>query len=285
MISHGEMIARIAAGAVLGGVIGYERDRHGRPVGLRTHLIVAMAAATFMVISSQFVYWQHYGKDDLVAVDGSRIAASVVSAVGFLAGGAILRTGVTVQGLTTAAGLWLVTAIGMSSGAGMYVESGGGHLLGLLALTVLRRFEDKDDHLIRRRVTVVLGEDARGVTAVVEALKAIGATVSDVEYEKRLDDDRKRIMATFDVELENTIGVASSSRPRGRRRRAPGRHPARGVARSPPQQHVHRSLAALAIVGGRERRDVLARRALREPRGDLAPQRADALGSALPCRG
>src|SRR5579863_1636582 len=171
MMSHAEMLIRIGLGAALGGVIGYERDRHRRPVGLRTHLIVAMAAATFMVISSQFVYWQHYGKDDLVEVDASRIAASVVSAVGFLAGGAILRTGFTVQGLTTAAGLWLVTAIGMSSGAGMYVESGVVTLLGLLALTVLRRFEDKNDHLTRRRVTVVMGEGADDVTAVVDALK------------------------------------------------------------------------------------------------------------------
>src|SRR6204780_2605739 len=95
MLSHAEMLVRIGAGAALGGVIGFERDRHGRPVGLRTHLIVAMAAATFMVISSQFVYWQHYGKDDLVEVDTERIAASVVSAVGFLAGGAILRTRTT----------------------------------------------------------------------------------------------------------------------------------------------------------------------------------------------
>jgi putative Mg2+ transporter-C (MgtC) family protein len=88
-------------------------------VGLRTHLIVAMAAASFMVISSQFVYWQHYRATDLVEIDPSRIAASVVSAVGFLAGGAILRTGATVQGLTTAAGLWLVTAIGMCAGSGI----------------------------------------------------------------------------------------------------------------------------------------------------------------------
>src|SRR5277367_3123749 len=105
MISHAELVGRIAFGAAFGGVIGYERDRHHRPVGLRTHLIVAMASATFMVISSQFVYWQHYSKDDLVTVDSSRIAASVVSAVGFLAGGAILKTGASVQGLTTAAGL------------------------------------------------------------------------------------------------------------------------------------------------------------------------------------
>src|SRR5579863_5583448 len=155
MMSHAEMLIRIGLGAALGGVIGYERDRHRRPVGLRTHLLVALAAATFMVISSQFVYFQHYAKDDLVAIDTSRIAASVVSAVGFLAGGAILRTGVTVQGLTTAAGLWLVTAIGMCSGAGMFVESAAVTFMGIVALTVLRRFEDKDDHLMRRRVSVV----------------------------------------------------------------------------------------------------------------------------------
>jgi putative Mg2+ transporter-C (MgtC) family protein len=208
MISHGEMIARIALGATFGGIIGYERDRHRRPVGLRTHLIVAMAAATFMVISSQFVYWQRYGKGDLVEVDSSRIAASVVSAVGFLAGGAILRTGVSVQGLTTAAGLWLVTAIGMSSGAGMFVESGVVTLMGLLALTVLRRFEDKDDHVQRRRVIVTLGGNAKDVTAIVEGLSKAGAKVSVIEYEKRLEDDKRRIVAIFDVQFADSIAIS-----------------------------------------------------------------------------
>jgi putative Mg2+ transporter-C (MgtC) family protein len=194
-------------GAALGGVIGYERDRHRRPVGLRTHLIVAMAAATFMVISSQFVYWQHYGKDDLVEVDTERIAASVVSAVGFLAGGAILRTGATVQGLTTAAGLWLVTAIGMCAGAGMFVASAAVTFMGIVALTVLRRFEDKDDHLMRRRLTVVLGEQAKDIAPIVEALTSLGVKVSEVEYEKRLEDGKKRIVATFDVQFADKIGV------------------------------------------------------------------------------
>src|ERR1700721_2557077 len=114
-----------------------------------------------MVISSQFVYWQHYGKDDLVEVDTERIAASVVSAVGFLAGGAILRTGASVQGMTTAAGLWLVTAIGMCAGAGMFLEGGVVTFMGLVTLTILRVFEDKEDHMQRRRVTVVLGDQAK----------------------------------------------------------------------------------------------------------------------------
>jgi putative Mg2+ transporter-C (MgtC) family protein len=102
-------------GTVLGAIIGYERDVHGRPAGLRTHLIVALASTTFMLISTHFVYFQHYAKEDLVAVDTSRIAASVVTVVGCLGGGAILRTGINVQGLTTAAGLWLVAAIGLSA--------------------------------------------------------------------------------------------------------------------------------------------------------------------------
>jgi putative Mg2+ transporter-C (MgtC) family protein len=200
LITHGEMVTRIAVGAVLGGIIGYERDRHRRPVGLRTHLIVAMTAATFMVISANFVYWQHYGKDDLVEVDASRIAASVVSGIGFLAAGAILRTGVTIQGLTTAAGLWLVTAIGMASGAGMFVESVVVTTFGIIALTVLRRFEDKNDHLVARHVSLVLAgvEVLEGVMAV---LKDMNVVVHDFDYDRRFEDDKKRVEVTFDMNV------------------------------------------------------------------------------------
>jgi putative Mg2+ transporter-C (MgtC) family protein len=205
MLSHVEMIGRIAAGAALGGIIGYERDRHRRPVGLRTHLIVAMAAASFMVISSQFVYWQHYAASDLVEVDASRIAASVVSAVGFLAGGAILRNGASVQGLTTAAGLWLVTAIGMCAGAGMFLESAAVTLLGIIALTALRRFEDKN--LLRRQLTIVLSEGAADLSAVVAALNAIGVVAQDVKYDKRLDDEKQRVVATLDLEFADTVAI------------------------------------------------------------------------------
>ena len=207
MVSHLELIARIAGGAALGGVIGYERHRHGRPAGLRTHLLVAMGAATFMVISAQFVYYQRYGRDDLVNVDGSRIAASVVAGIGFLAGGSILRSGVTVQGLTTAAGLWLVTAIGLSAGAGMYFEAGAVTAFGMLALTTLRRFENKDDKHIRRRIALVLGEDSPGVSAIVTALNELGGTVSDVDYERRLD-DKKRLAVTLDVRLPKRVSLA-----------------------------------------------------------------------------
>ena len=115
MTLSAELLIRLVVGTALGGVIGYERDVHGRPAGLRTHLIVALASTTFMLVSTHFVYFQHYTRDDLVAVDTSRIA-SVVTGIGFLGGGAILRTGLGVQGLTTAAGLILTDSGPTASG-------------------------------------------------------------------------------------------------------------------------------------------------------------------------
>ena len=182
-LTHYELIGRIFLGAVLGGLIGFERDRHGRHVGLRTHLIVSLTAATFMVISAYFVYFQNYDNQHHVEVDASRIAASVVSGIGFLAGGAILRSGLTIQGITTAAGLWLVTAIGMCSGAGMYVEAVAVTFMGLVALTVLRKFEDKDDRTIKKKVSVTLDRKLNHTHEIVDAMKEMGINVIDVEYQ------------------------------------------------------------------------------------------------------
>lgn len=206
MLSHYELLLRIASAAIMGGAIGYERNRHGRPIGFRTHLLVAVTAATFMVISSQFAYYQQYTPGGIIEVDSSRIAASVVSATGFLAGGAILRTGATIQGLTSAAGLWLVTSIGLGAGSGMYIESGFVTLLGLLSLTWLRRFEGKDDTIARRRVALVMSEDAPPVTTLITSLTDLGGNVMDVEYERWLDDKRK-IAVTFDLTLPISVSI------------------------------------------------------------------------------
>jgi putative Mg2+ transporter-C (MgtC) family protein len=206
MLTHLQLVERLAAAAAMGGAIGYERNRRGRPLDLRVHMLVALTAAMFMVISSQFAYYQHYASGEGIEVDGSRIAASVVSAVGFLAGGAILRTGAGVQGLTTAAGLWLVTAIGLGAGAGMYVESAAVTGLGLLSLTVLRRFEGAArPAAIKRRVSLLLTEEAPPVSQLAAALTELGAVVTEVEYEHRLDDKPRR-----EVTLELTLPTALS---------------------------------------------------------------------------
>jgi putative Mg2+ transporter-C (MgtC) family protein len=194
--AHLESLLRILLGAVLGGAIGYERDLHGRPAGLRTHTIVALASATFMVVSTRFVYAQRYVAGDLVSVDPSRIAASVVSGIGFLGAGAILQTGLTIKGLTTAAGLWLVAAIGMAAGGGMYAEGVFVTAIGLSALTMLRRFEDRGGPVARRRVTVVVDEALSAGTTIGSALTRAGATFSHDEYERH---DDGRVELRFEV--------------------------------------------------------------------------------------
>ncbi|MGE0616745.1 MAG: MgtC/SapB family protein [Bacteriovoracia bacterium] len=205
MITHFEMIARIATGAALGGVIGFERDIHGRQAGLRTHVIVAMASATFMVISNHFAFFQGYDAARHVEADVSRIAASVVSGIGFLAGGAILKTGATIQGLTTAAGLWLVAAIGLCAGGGMYVEGVAVTAMGLIALTVFRLFEDKNDKLIRRHVSLQMEDEPNCISKIMDALTASGVKVPDFDYEKKIES--KTLGLTFDVRIPVNIGV------------------------------------------------------------------------------
>ena len=199
---HGELLVRILLGTMLGAVIGFERDLHGRPAGLRTHSIVALASATFMVISTRFTFFQAYLPGQLVETDPSRIAASVVSGIGFLGAGAILRTGITIRGLTTAAGLWLVAAIGMAAGGGMYVVAVFVTALGLAALTLLRRFEDRGETIARQRVTVTIDEGAHAVSSVVEALGQKGSVVSQEEYERDADG---RVRVTLEVRMPASV--------------------------------------------------------------------------------
>ena len=172
-----ELLARVVVGTALGGVIGWERDMHGRPAGLRTHMIVGLASTTFTIVT----------------VDPSRIAASVVTGIGFLGGGAILRTGLGVQGLTTAAGLWLVGSIGLAAGAGMYALSALATALGVVALTVLRRFEHKDDAVLRRRISITLTDQAPALSDLLGALHERGVRASATEYEKHLGERRVRV--------------------------------------------------------------------------------------------
>jgi len=195
MLTHWEMILRIALAAALGGVIGFERDIHRRQAGLRTHLIVAMASGTFMVVSAHFMYFQRYVPGNLVTVDSSRIAASVVAGVGFLGGGSI------------AAGLWLVAAIGLCAGSGMYPESVAVTVLGLIALTVLRVFEDKK--VVRRRIVLLFdsstGESSKLLAAIAAQVEHLHAKALDLDY--HLDAAQKQTKVSFDLLFPDSLAL------------------------------------------------------------------------------
>ncbi|MCB9734392.1 MAG: MgtC/SapB family protein [Deltaproteobacteria bacterium] len=198
-MTHAMMLTRIALGAAFGATIGYERDRHRRTVGLRTHCLVGLASATFMVVSAQFAFAQGYGADWHVEVDASRIAASVVTGVGFLAGGAILRSGPTVLGLTTAAGLWLVSAIGLCAGAGMFWEAGTVTAVGLAVMTIMRRLQDKDNDAVHLVVHVrSAGLRPGDVSAAIEAL-GHGSTIRAWEVDHHADPGA--VTASLDVKV------------------------------------------------------------------------------------
>jgi putative Mg2+ transporter-C (MgtC) family protein len=127
-----ELLARLALAAVLGMVIGFEREHAGHTAGVRTHVLVAVGSALFTELS--FVAFGAVGTD----ADAARVAAQIVSGIGFLGAGAILRYGRVVRGLTTAASIWAVAALGMASGTGEYVLAAGGTIIILAALAPLR---------------------------------------------------------------------------------------------------------------------------------------------------
>ncbi|CAO4132685.1 MgtC/SapB family protein [Methylorubrum extorquens] len=119
MLGNAEMVARLVLAGAMGSVIGFERERLLWAAGLRTHMLVCVGACLFMIVSA-FGFSDVLGQKN-VALDPSRIAAQVVSGIGFLGAGTILLRGEVVKGLTTAASLWAVAAIGLAVGGGLYV--------------------------------------------------------------------------------------------------------------------------------------------------------------------
>ena len=113
-----EMVLRLLLAAALGAIIGYQRERAGKPVGLRTHSLICVGAALFTIASLYF--YHEFG----TVADPARVAAGIVVGIGFIGAGAIIRRGEgVVEGLTTAATIWAVAAIGLAAGAGLYLVS------------------------------------------------------------------------------------------------------------------------------------------------------------------
>ena len=135
MITY-EFVLRLFVAAILGGVIGLEREYRAKEAGFRTHFLVALGSGLFMILS-QFGFDDVLGHYEKVSLDPSRIASQVVTGIGFIGAGTIIFQKHVVRGLTTAAGLWVTSAIGMTAGAGMYVLSIATTVLVLLCLEAL----------------------------------------------------------------------------------------------------------------------------------------------------
>jgi putative Mg2+ transporter-C (MgtC) family protein len=190
-----EALLRLALAGVLGGLIGLERELRERGAGLRTHLLVAVGAALFTIAGA-------YGFGG-VRVDPTRVAAQIVTGVGFLGAGAIIRQGFSVRGLTTAATLWVVAAVGLAAGAGYYSGAVITTALVLVALwplrilafRILRRFRADDGRLL-----VELPAGA-GPGAVIDEIERAGARVTAMGVSQ--EGDRRRL--ELDLTLPHTV--------------------------------------------------------------------------------
>lgn len=150
-IPYWDITWRLFLAALLGGVVGWERERHNHPAGFRTHILVSLGSALIMLIS---IYgFTDYMGESQVQFDPARLSAQVVSGIGFLGAGTIMRHRASVTGLTTAASLWVVSGVGLAVGAGFEFAAGLTTLFALISLQLLNRMEKL---LIRKRQLCLL---------------------------------------------------------------------------------------------------------------------------------
>ena len=194
-----EVLVRVVLAGVLGGAVGAERELREREAGLRTHMLVAVGAALFTIVSayawSDFTFSQRGG----ITFDPTRIAAQIVTGIGFLGAGAIIRQGLSIRGLTTAASLWVVAAIGMASGAGYYSAAVITTAIVLISLWPLRivahrMFERIRPGELRLEVELKAGESP---SVLLDTLESKGVAVRSFE----LEDARDRRRVVLDVRM------------------------------------------------------------------------------------
>ncbi len=191
-LSSLEVVIRVVVAAALGGAIGLERELRDREVGLRTHMLVSVGAALFTMVSAYaWADWRFSTEEGLV-FDPTRIAAQIVTGIGFLGAGAIIRQGLSVRGLTTAATLWVVAAIGMAAGVGYYwaaVVTTGLVLVSLGPLRILAYRVSARTRPEEGRLAVQLPAGVSAVS-VLQAVEGTGAEVSALEFAEEGDQRR-----------------------------------------------------------------------------------------------
>jgi putative Mg2+ transporter-C (MgtC) family protein len=199
-----ELALRLALAAALGGAIGLERELRDREAGLRTHLLVSVGAALFTLVSAYGWSDFRFSTPEGVVFDPTRIAAQIVTGIGFLGAGAIIRQGLSVRGLTTAATLWISAAIGMAAGAGYYSAAVIATALVLVSLWPLRlvAFRLFSGLRAEQGQLVVDVRSGTGAAPVLEPLERSGARVRRLEFEEL--EGKRRVAAEVDLAVGTT---------------------------------------------------------------------------------
>lgn len=173
-----EFFIRILLSAVLGALVGLERTKRQKEAGIRTHCIIACAAAVFMILS-KYAFVDPADVLGTRGADGARIAAQVVSGISFLGAGVIFKNGNSIRGLTTAAGIWATSAIGMAIGAGMYWVGLITTVIMMVAQVVLHRFPVAGDAAVTQELAVSMADTPELHQALTRLLNDHGGCVTD----------------------------------------------------------------------------------------------------------
>jgi putative Mg2+ transporter-C (MgtC) family protein len=203
MISEVQIILRVLLGAVLGAVIGFERERDNQPAGLRTHMILVIGATLAMVLSVNLGYL--FARPGTPA-DPARLAAQVISGIGFLGAGAILRYGFNVKGLTTATSLWTMAIVGMAVGAGYYLIGVFTTALMLIVLGLLNIIENR---WVRTSISRFISIEADYTKGVVKTVRHIVQEFSDsltsFNIQKEFKDKLLHIQVVARISRDQTL--------------------------------------------------------------------------------
>ncbi len=187
------LILKLVLAFVAGTLIGIEREKHGRPAGLRTHILVCTGACLMMVVSEGvFFKFGHLSAEGVVRLDPGRIGAQIITGIGFLGAGVILKEGVSVRGLTTAACLWYVAGLGMAFGMGMFLIGAVATILALVALIGMKKLEP----VLRKDRFLNLCVVTRSNVDVLDELQQVFSQhqlfVSNIEQDVNLVEEQRR---------------------------------------------------------------------------------------------
>jgi putative Mg2+ transporter-C (MgtC) family protein len=197
MISETDILLRVLVAAVLGALVGWQREIHHQPAGLRTHIILVVGATLCMALSIDVAL---QFRSTALNGDPGRIAAQIVSGIGFLGAGAIIRDGFTVKGLTTATSLWTMAVVGMTVGLGYYLTSVVVTLLILTVLTVLNSVEKRYIHPHLEISINLKADDRKGLMDdVKKVLMGKGRRIISLGIRRNLEDRNLAIEADIDV--------------------------------------------------------------------------------------
>ncbi|SDD70805.1 putative Mg2+ transporter-C (MgtC) family protein [Paenibacillus sp. UNCCL117] len=200
-ISYWELSLRIFVALILGGAIGLEREAGDHPAGFRTHILVCVGSALVVLLSSygfsQFAY------EPNVRMDPARLAAQVISGIGFLGAGTIMRTGATVAGLTTAASLWVVAAIGLAVGAGFYFGAVISTIAALISLFVLNKVDTSvfQGSQKKRMLMLELPDGGGHLGRISSLVKESGAVIVELEVENRASESEENPKLTVSMQM------------------------------------------------------------------------------------